>query len=65
MSKEELAERDLQWSQSNERCDRLLNDIAKLRQDIKDGVEDRKLSEKKGVTMVSDKNNNSVFLSGC
>ena len=51
--KDDVAEKDLQCAQANERCDRHLDQITKLRQEIKDGLEDRKLSEKKGLTMVS------------
>ena len=49
---EEISEKELHCAQANERCDRHLDNIAKLRQEIKDGLEDRKLSEKKGLTMV-------------
>ncbi|XP_072026550.1 GRIP1-associated protein 1-like isoform X2 [Amphiura filiformis] len=52
--KDDLAEKELKFAQANESSDRHLDSIAKLRQEIKDGLENRKLSEKKGLTMVKD-----------
>ncbi|XP_071784122.1 GRIP1-associated protein 1-like isoform X2 [Asterias amurensis] len=51
---EEAAEKELELNLSQEQRQRLLNDIDKLKQEAKDGVEERKIGEKKGYTMVKD-----------
>ncbi|XP_038067365.1 GRIP1-associated protein 1-like [Patiria miniata] len=52
--KNEEAEKSIELSQSQEQVEKLQNSIDQLKQNAKDSVEERKLGEKKGLTMVKD-----------
>ncbi|XP_022081293.1 GRIP1-associated protein 1-like isoform X2 [Acanthaster planci] len=52
--KEEETKKSAELSQSQEQIEKLQKDIDLLKQDAKDSVEERKLGEKKGYTMVKD-----------